>query len=141
MTDEKLPEIVPPNFVEIETREFFDYDAEVVDYEHLRDVNRTINRARHALFKVVQQINEYERLEAEKKDLYDKKHRRAYLTSTERTDAARRARADLYTEDLENDWIACKQAKNELSRIANTLREDLRSLQGLSHNIRQQLKM
>lgn len=138
---EKFPDYSAPDFLEIQSSEFFQYEAEIIHYEDLEELNRVINLARTALYKTTEQINEYERLEQEKRLEYERAHRRAYLASTEKTETAKKTRADLYTEDLENEWIASKQAKNELGRIMNTIREDLRTLQGLSHNMRQQLKM
>lgn len=138
---EKFPEYSAPDFRQIETSEYFEYESQVIDYEDLPELNRVINLARIALYKTTVQMNECERLEAAKKLEYDRAHRRAYLSSTEKTETAKKTRADLYTENLENDWIAYKQAKSELMRISNTVRLDLQTLQAISNNMRQQLKM
>lgn len=138
---EKFPEYEAPDFRQLEASEYFDYEGQIIDYEDLPELNRTINLARKALYKTTEQINHCERLEQDTRLKYERAHRRAYLSSTGKTETERKTRADLATEDLENDWIAYKQAKSELIRIANAVRIDLQTLQALGNNIRQQLKM
>lgn len=122
-------------------RKVYDYVAQVEDYEDIADLGQAITSARVALFRITEKINQYERAEQEAKVKYDRTFRRRYIASTEKTEAAKKIRAELYCEDLENDYLAAKQLKDELILASNTLRLELQTLQAIGNNIRQQLKM
>lgn len=130
-----------PTFKKWSQATYYDYQTQVVDYESLDHLNTSITAARLALFKVADMVNNYERLERESKLLYDRKYRRAYLASTEKTDTLKKARAELHCEDLENEWLMNEQVRIELVRMSNSLRIDLQTLQSIGNNLRQQLKM
>lgn len=120
---------------------YYDFESEIVDYESLEKLNRSVNAARLALFKVAEMTNNYERLEREARLKYDRAYRREYLASTAKTETAKKARAELKCEDLENEYIAHEQVKIELMRMSNTLRLELQTLQAVGNNLRQQIKM
>jgi len=130
-----------PKFKSWQAKSVYDFETEIVDYESLEDLNRTINQARLALFKTTESINKYERLEREAKLNYDRAHRRELLKSTAKTADERRARSDLMCEDLENDWLLQSQIKDELVRFSHTLRLELQTLQALGNNLRQQIRV
>lgn len=130
-----------PKFKAWDSTRIYDYENEILDYESLEDLNRTINQARIALFKTTDSISRYEREEREAKLQYERAHRRELLRSTAKTADERRARADLMCEDLENDWLIKAQIKDELVRLSHTIRQELQALQGLGNNLRQQIKM
>lgn len=120
---------------------YYDFESEIVDYESLENLNRSVNAARLALFKVAEMTNNYERLEREAKLKYERSYRREYLASTDKTETAKKARAELMCEELENEYIAHEQVKIELMRMSNTLRLELQTLQAVGNNLRQQIKM
>jgi hypothetical protein len=130
-----------PTFKKWSQSTYYDYQSQVVDYESLDHLNTAITAARLALFKVADMINNYERLERESKLNYERQYRRAYLASTEKTDTAKKARAELACEDLENEWLMNEQVRIELVRMSNGLRIDLQTLSAIGNNLRQQLKM
>lgn len=134
-------EIELPKFTEWSPRTLYDYQTHIVDYETLEDLGKAINSARVALFKVTEKINQYEREEREAKMRYDREYRRAYLASTERTEAMKKLRAELSCEEFENKYVYAEQLKNELNRVSNTLRLELQTLQAIGNNLRQQMKM
>jgi len=140
-TDLSRASINLPKFKTWDSSRVYDYEKEILDYEELEDLNRTINQARLALFKTTDSISRYEREEREAKLNYERAHRRELLRSTAKTADERRARADLMCEDLENEWIVKSQIKDELIRLSHTLRLELQALQGLGNNLRQQLKI
>ncbi len=133
--------IVLPEFKNWRAKSVYDFETEIVDYESLEDLNRTINAARLALFKTTESINKYERLEKDAKLHYDRAHRREILKSTAKTADERRARADLMCEDLENEFILQAQIKDELVRLSHALRIELQTLQALGNNLRQQIRV
>lgn len=129
-----------PTFVKWTIGQIYNYSEQIVDYNSLDDLEETIKKARRALFILTDKINEYDRKERESKVAYDRAWRREYLLSTEKTDAARRARADLKCEEFENEWMTYDQLKKELDRTANSMRLELQTLQATGNNLRQQLK-
>ena len=130
-----------PKFKEWTTRDAYDHEQQIVDYETLEDLNRAINQARLALFKTTESINNYERKEKAAKLNYERHHRREMLKSIAKTADARRARADIMCEELENEWLLQSQIKEELIRFSHTLRLELQTLQALGNNLRQQIRV
>ena len=130
-----------PKFKSWKTKDVYDYENEINDYESIEDLNRTINQARMALFKTTESISRYERAERLAKTEYERAHRRELLRSTAKTVDERRARADLMCEDLENAWLLQSQIKDELVRLSHSLRLELQTLQALGNNIRQQMRV
>lgn len=149
MTEEEyddLPEfssskIILPDLLSWNSRSLYDYVEHIVDYEDLEKLGNAINNARLSLFKVTEKINEYDRKALLAKTAYEREYRRRYLTSNAKTDTQRKIRAELMCENLENDVLTYTQTKIELSRQANLLRTELETLQTISNNIRQQIKM
>lgn len=130
-----------PTLKNWKTEKFYHYKSAIFDYENIVDLNSSINSARQALFEVNDAINVYERREVKAKAIYDREHRRKYISSNEKTESAKKARADLQCEDLEDDVIVYGQIKSELYRLSNTLRLELQTLQSIGNNLRQQIKM
>lgn len=120
---------------------FYDYENTIFDYEQIEELNKTIQKARLALFKITDEINKYERAEIVAKTKYEREWRRAYLNSNERTESMKKARADLLCEELENEAIVYGQLHSELNRLSASVRLELQTLQGLGNNLRQQIKM
>lgn len=130
-----------PHFKKWSVSDLYAFEEQIVDYETLEELGTSINAARISLFKITDQINKYERLEKEAKTKYDRTWRREYVTSVEKTDALKRAHADISCEDIENNYIEYEQVKKELERLSYSLRLELQTLQTLGHNLRQQMKM
>lgn len=130
-----------PEFRNWSSKNFYDYEHEIVDYEDLEKLNQAIRSARLALFQITDKINSCERVERLAKTEYERKHRRAYLQSKQKTETAKKAMADLECEDLEDKAIVYEQLRQELTRMSNSIRLELQTLQTLGNNIRQQMKM
>lgn len=130
-----------PKMKKISSSRFYKYEEQIVDHSDLLSLNNAINKARFALFELTDAINKYERLEKESKIMYEREWRREYLVSSEKTESARKARADLTCEHLEDDALVNAQVKNDLVRISYTVRIELQTLQTVANNLRQQLKV
>lgn len=130
-----------PNLQNWSLAQVYDYAKQINDYETLSDLGNAINVARIALFRLTDRINKYERQERAAKVKYDRAYRRAYLGSSEKTEAQKRLRAELACEHLENAYIEAEQLRIELNRAANSLRLELQTLQAIGNNLRQQMKM
>lgn len=130
-----------PSMKKMTVSQFYDYENQIVDYEDLKDLNEAISSARSALFQLTDQINKAERIETRAKTAYNRAWRRAYMSSSEKTDQGRKSRADLACEHLEDDLIVASQVKSELIRSCNSVRMELQTLQTVASNFRQQIKM
>lgn len=138
--EEKLPFSVP-RFKKWDMTDAYDYDANIIDYESLEALDKTIQNARKSMFILTEKINTFERKEREAKTKYERAYRREYLNSTEKTETAKKARAELKCEELENKWMALEQLKQELLRLSYTMKQEMQILQTIANNMRQQLKI
>lgn len=144
--DEELEEtgdysIEIPEFREWKISSQYDYTALTADFEDLNDLNKQINAAKIALFKLTDAINKAERKAKAAKVIYERNYRRKYINSSEKTEAAKKVSAEILVEDLENRYMYYEQMFSELNRAAYTLRQELRSLEVMANNYRQQIKM
>lgn len=144
--DEELEEtgdysIEIPEFREWKISSQYDYTALTADFEDLNDLNKQINAAKMALFKLTDAINKAERKAKAAKVIYERNYRRKYINSSEKTEAAKRVSAEILVEDLENRYMYYEQMFSELNRASYTLRQELRSLEVMANNYRQQIKM
>lgn len=122
-------------------KQIYNYSEQIADYHSLQELGAAISQARRSLFLLTDKINEYERKARLSKMEYDRTFRKEYLGSTEKTESAKRARAELRCEELENEWVKNDQLKNELIRMSYTMKTELQALQTIANNLRQQLKM
>lgn len=141
MTEDYSANIVLPNFKEWKTKRFYDYEAAVIDYSTLEELNAAINAARIAAFKLNDAINIYERKAKEATINYDRAFSREFLLSTEKTESAKRMRAALKCELIENEKLQNEQIKDELIRTARVLNQEMNILNTLANNLRQQIKI
>lgn len=130
-----------PKFLSWSTDKLYNFSEQTVDFSTLDEYNAALSEARVAMFKLNERINEYERKERLAKIKYDRSYRRAYLESSEKTETAKRFRAELKCEQLENDLVILEQLNKELQRTAYVLRQELQALQTVGNNLRQQLKI
>lgn len=130
-----------PKFVAWSTDKLYNFSDQTVDFSTLDEYNAALAEARTAMFKLNERINDYERKERLAKVKYDRAYRRAYLSSSEKTESAKRSRAELKCEHLENDLVILEQLNKELQRTAYVLRQELQALQTVGNNLRQQLKI
>lgn len=131
-------EITIPDIKSINVSKIYAYE-EFVDFEDMEAVNKALFSAKSALFTVTDKINSFENKLTRAKTAYNREWRRRYLSSTGKTDTARKMEADLYCENLEDDVIVYEQIREDLKRLSNILRIELQSLQTISSNLRQQI--
>lgn len=141
VSDSAADDVTAPDFKGWSTKKFYDYDKYVVDYEDMDSLAEALTAARRAHLRLVDNINVCEREESRAKLIYKRSWNRAYMESTERTVEARKIRADLKCERLEDNVEVAKQKKAELLRQAQAIREELEALQAHGNNLRQQMKI
>lgn len=131
-------EITIPDIKSINVSKIYAYE-DFVDFEDMEEVNKALFSAKTALFTVTDKMNSFENKLTRAKTAYNREWRRRYLSSTRKTDTARKMEADLYCESLEDDVIVYEQVREDLKRLSNILRIELQSLQTISSNLRQQI--
>lgn len=133
--------VTVPSYFSPKIDRYYDYDNLVVDYEDFGQLTEATNEARKALFEITSKLNGAERKESETRTKYDRVWRRAYLSSTKKTDTAKKAEASMIAEDAEDDLLKYSQARSEYNRMSNAIRMELQTLQAVGNNFRQQMKM
>lgn len=129
-----------PKFKEWEISRYYNYKDLSADFEDLNELNKEIHAVNIGLFKITDTINAAERRAKEYKIKYDRNYRRAYINSQEKTEAAKRVSAEIQVEHLENRYMYYEQLASELNRASYTLRQELKSLEAIGNNFRQQIK-
>jgi len=129
-----------PKFHDLKISKYYDYSDLSADFHDLHELNKRINAVTVALFKITDTINKAERTAKAAKLKYERKYRRKYLEAQEKTEAAKRVWAEIMVEDLENKYMYYEQLTMELNRASYTLRQELKSLEAIGNNYRQQIK-
>ena len=130
-----------PSFKKWDVSKFYDYKNEILHYEDFQKLEESVKAARLANFKITKALISYSTKEEEAKVKYKRAWSRAYLNSNEKTDSAKKARADLACERLENDVLVNSRVRADLAKLSDTLKMELQMLQSIGNNLRQQLKM
>lgn len=136
----KKYDISIPNIRATSFKKIYDYN-QLIDFQEMEAINKAIEGAMIALFKVSESLGRYDRLLTKAKTVHKRAWSREYVASTQKTDNARKTEADINTEDLEDDVIVYTQAREDLKRMANDTKTLLQSLQTLSSNFRQQMNL
>ena len=117
------------------------YNPSFVDFEDLKALGDAINKAREGLYKVTQEISVTERKLRTVEYKYSVAIRRAMASSTQKTATDRKIEAEIANEELELNVLKARVTFEQLKRVADLLRSELQTLQTISNNLRQQLKM
>lgn len=112
---------------------------EEFDVSDLAEVNRQMNRARARLFRVSQHLKGAQRELAEAQIEYDRAMRRALVSLSGGTEASRKAMAEIQCEPLENRVVVAKQVVEEWKKRSIDVRDDLKAIENISHNVRAQM--
>lgn len=129
-----------PNVRSASFKKIYDYN-QLIDFDEMESINKAIEGAMVALFQVSDRLGRYERLLAKAKTVHKRAWSREYVSSTQKTDNARKTEADINTETLEDDVIVYTQARDDLKRMSYDAKTLLQSLQTLSSNFRQQINL
>lgn len=124
----------------LKAEEDLDNNGQIGDYDDLDSIHRQIRAARVALYNVTVAQNENDRkmLTAELK--HQRAWERIYL-DTAGPDRVKQSYADVKTEKLYNELAEYKNISKSLMRKANFLRDELNTLQTLSNDYRQMLRV
>lgn len=109
------------------------------DCSDLAEVNRQMNRARARLFRVSASLKDAQRGLVDASMAYERQMRRELVTLSGGTEASRRAMAEIRCEHLENAVVVAKQVEQEWKKRAMDVRDDLRAIENISHNVRAQM--
>lgn len=117
------------------------YEPEFVDFEDLKDLGEAINAARKALYNITLDLSESERKYRSAEYKYSVAMRRSISSSDLKTATDKKIEAEIENEDLELVMLKSKIMYDQLKRAADLLRSELQTLQTISNNVRQQLKI
>lgn len=115
------------------------YVPEEFDVSDLMEVNRELNRARARLFRVSQALKLAQRTLAEAQSDYDRSMRRELVSISGGTSESRKAMAEIRCEPFENRIIVGKQVVEEWRKRAVDVRDDLKAIENIAHNVRAQI--
>lgn len=115
------------------------YVPQEFDAVDLAEVNREMNRARARLFRVSATLKAAQRRLVEAQTAYERQMRRELVTISGGTEASRRAMAEIRCESLENDVVVAKQIVEEWKQRSMYVRDDLKAVENISHNVRAQM--
>lgn len=125
----------------VNCNDFYFLSDNVADYEELKGISKSIYHARKALFDVTNMLNEAEHKESIAKNTYDKKFRREMIKADGKTANDRKVRAEMACEDEWDEYYYSSMTKKELERVSQMLRAELQTLQVISNNVRQQMRV
>lgn len=110
------------------------------DFNDLLGVNKEIIRTRRRLYAATQEMKKSQRLEVQAKVAYNRKHAVTLIGLSGGTEKVRQAIADLESEEEYSTYLIAQQVSNEWTNMMRTLKADLDTLAGISHNIRAQIQ-
>lgn len=124
----------------LEREEQLDSSGQIGDYDDLESIHRQIRAARLSLYKVTLALNDIDRELTIQSTKMKRVWNRIYLDSTG-TDKIKTLAADIEVEQLNDKVIGLQFKKTEMQRKAQFLRDDLRTLEVLSNDYRQMMRI
>lgn len=118
-----------------------EYEPQFVDFETLEDLGRSINNARKAYFNLSKKFDKASRAYLSKEFIYSQAVRRSMVESKAGSVAAKKLEAEIENEHLELDMMKSKIVLDETRRALDLIRLELQTLQTVSNNVRQQLRL
>ena len=107
-----------------------------MDCSELSTINQMLNRCRARLFRSSEMLKVAQRQYAEAQVVYDRAMRRQMVSLSGRTEAARKAMAEILCEEHENAVIVARQVVEECKKRSLDARDDLKAVENLAHNAR-----
>lgn len=120
--------------------EYIPYVQEA-DYTDLSLLNRDINRTRAMSFRVKNALAEARREEVEAGDKYRKALNRQLIGLSGGTAEQRKAIAEVFTEDLNTQYLIAQNIVKEQTSLSYTISRDLETLKTLADNLRKQMSL
>lgn len=134
------------NFEEVGDADFYDYPEHItanydIDYHDLLSINKEIMATRRRLYVATQELKEAQRKEVQAQFEYRHELAQAIISTSGGTEKSRVALSELETEGSYRQYIVAKQAVAEWTNLMRTLKADLDTLAGISHNMRAQMQL
>lgn len=146
VTAEDLPPLVDFKKKEVtqEQAQFNDWlytSDDITDFSNLAEVNHAINQVKIKKSKVNARLRIARKAAASSKYYYERAKRRQIVTVSGSSDRVRVAMAEIYTEELETEWIVAATEEEELKSLLRNLTKEAEDLKELSYNIRRELDL
>jgi hypothetical protein len=143
---ESLPEMVEFKKKEITPeqaeQENWLYDSEnIVDFSALSEVNHAINQVKLKRAVVNRRLKVARKTAASAKYFWERAKRRQLIASSATSDKMRQAMAEIYTEELETEYIVASTEEEELKSLLRNLVKESEDLKELSYNIRREIDL
>jgi hypothetical protein len=138
LTEFKKKEMTP----EEKKQEDWLYQSDnITDFSKLSDVNIAINQIKMKKAVVNRKLKTARSRAAGAKYYYERAKRRQIVTVSGSSDRVRVAMAEIYTEELETDWIVASTEEEEYKSLLRNLTKEAEDLKELSYNIRRELDL
>lgn len=124
---------------EKETAEWLYNSENITDFSKLREINQAINQVKIKKAHVNRKLKISRSRSAAAKYYYERAKRRQIVTVSGSSDRVRVAMAEIYTEELETDYIVASTEEEELKSLLRNLTKEAEDLRELSYNIRREL--
>lgn len=130
-----------PNWPNANTDDEYIPYVQESDYTDLSLLNRDINRTRAMSFRVKNAVAEARREEVEAGDRYRKALNRQLIGLSGGTAEQRKAIAEVFTEDLNTQYLVAETIVKEQISLSYTISRDLETLKTLADNLRKQMSI
>lgn len=116
------------------------YDSEdITDFSKLEEVNKAIVQVKLKKSRVNRRLKVARKAAAGAKYYYERAKRRQIVTVSGSSDRMRVAMAEIFTEELEVDYIVASTEEEEMKSLLRNLTKEAEDLKEISYNIRREL--
>lgn len=113
-----------------------------IDYQEMHDVNQRLIKCTNDFHTYSKAVALASDALAEATLVHERAYRRNYLNLEHvKPDSVRRERSKLYTEDFEDEVIYYKAQHDNLKKLLEGIRQELRTLEILAYNYRRELQL
>lgn len=113
----------------------------IVDFSNLSALNVAINTVKMKKALVNKKLRIARKQAASAKYYYERAKRRQLVVSSGSSDRMRTALAEIYTEELETEWIVAAAEEEEYKSLLRNLTKESEDLRELSYNIRKEMDL
>lgn len=143
---EELPDVVEFKKKQIsedeKNQEGWLYDSDnITDFSNLSALNSAINTVKMKKALVNKKLRIARKQAASAKYYYERAKRRQLVTVSGSSDRIRVALAEIYTEELETEWIVAAAEEEEYKSLLRNLTKEAEDLRELSYNVRKEMDL
>lgn len=142
VNDSDLSSFNVPKVENVALEEYYQVALANIDFHDMHAVNQRLIECTREFHKYTNAVRLAQEALAEAILAYERAYRRAYLDLDEvKPDSVRKERAKLYTEEFEDEVIYYKTQHENLRKLLDGIRQELRTLEILAYNYRRELQL